>query len=381
MIKKRTANTWFKELSLGGSTGRDYCETWFSRDHLGKSGQRYKVDVRAGKTTDILSFKSNTAENFNSQVSHIKSTRKALFNSGKKNRVKRCPICGASSGNSKHRLDIYGARYHQCSTCGHLFVINRPKEPDLKKFYSRNISYASTYTDKRMLKMRIEQVVAPKLKWVLETYRALYKRRPRTILDVGAGGGHFVHASRQLGLDACGVEVNEASREFCKKNFGFNLETLDFTKNWRKFPDVDIVTFWGVIEHVADPVSLLKTAYRVLSGRQGLLVVEVPRWDSFSTAIQHNFPNSIIRHLDPLGHINCFTDSSLLTAFENSNFAPVAAWYFGMDIYELTMQFSHLLKDKKIIDMLSKHMNSFQKMIDNGRLSDGMVLAGKAKNG
>ena len=124
-------------------------------------------------------------------------------------------------------------------------------------------------------------------------------------------------------------------------------------------------------------MSLLKAAYNALSGRNTLVVAEVPRWNCLSTAMQSLFPKAVVRHLDPLGHINCFTDSSLATAFLISGFAPAAAWYFGMDAYELITQLSYLLKDNRVINAFGNSIPSLQGAIDSAQLSDEVVLAGK----
>lgn len=368
---------WFRTCPMQTSSGASHPEIWLSKDFSDDQRRSYEVDVRLGKPVDILSLKLNMIEDFRSQVLHARSTRISLFRSHEMEKVDKCPVCGSSSRNSQFRLNIDRGVYHQCSACSHYFIINGLSKAALEKFYSSNIHYASTYTDKRMTETRVRQVAIPKVEWMIEQFESLYGQKPQSVLDVGAGGGHFIYACKQLGMDARGIELSEASRKFCRKSFDFDLITLDFTKDWRTFSGVDVVTFWGVIEHVPNPMSLLNAAYSLLSGRKTFVVVEVPRWDSLSTAIQSLFPNSVVRHLDPLNHINCFTDSSLCTAFELSGFSPVAAWYFGMDAYELTTQLSYLLEDNGVINIIGKHIPSLQSAIDQGRLSDEIVLAGK----
>jgi len=292
-------------------------------------------------------------------------------------RVEQCPICGTDSARSQPRLSVYGAHYHQCPECSHCFVLNRPTAASLQDFYSGDAQYAATYTDNRAAETRVQQVAVPKVAWTVHHFERLYGRKPRYILDVGAGGGHFVYACKQMGLEARGIELSEASREFCRKHFGFELDAADFAREWPAFSGAEVVTFWGVLEHVPDPMSLLRAARQLLAEAEQLIIAEVPRWISFSTAVQSAFPDSVVRHLDPLGHIHCFTDSSIATAFEQAGFGPVAAWYFGMDGYELTMQIAHLLNDRRVVSILGKHIADLQHIIDQGQLSDEIVLAGK----
>jgi len=369
--------TWFRTRPMKMTRKDNYAETWVSKRSPKDTGRSYNVNVRIGKPLDILSLKSDVVDGFKSHVSHIATTRKKIFRSKQTENVQKCPVCGTMSKKARFLTSIYGGRFHQCPTCGHCFVIKRALKNALEKFYANDTEYAFTYTNNKTRNSRIQQITIPKAKWMVREFKALYGRRPKKILDVGAGAGHFVYACRKLGLNAQGIELSGPCADYCRKNFGIELHMMDFIKNWSSFSDVDIVTFWGVIEHVSDPVGLLQAARKIFSKKKGFIVTEVPRWDSLSTAVQRVFKESVVRHLDPLTHINLFSDDSLATCFEISGFAPVAAWYFGMDAYELTMQLFHSSKKKHILDILKKHTLSLQDTIDRSQLSDAIVLAGK----
>lgn len=351
-------------------------EVWIYKDS--KTEKKYNVEVTFGKPIDILSLKLNMVEDFGSNVSQIRDSRRSLFKKRDSlQRVDLCPICGCETKDIETILNVYGARYCQCKNCSHCFVIERPTKKALEEFYSKDSQYQSTYTDKRITKTRVKQVAIPKVRWTIQQFKRIYGRKPKSILDVGGGSGHFVHACRQLGIMANGVELSEVGREFCKENFGFELMNKDFVKEWEAFTDYEVITFWAVIEHTPYPLEMLNTASKILSGKEGLIITEVPRWNCFSSIIQGVFSNSIVRHFDPLGHIHIFTDSSLATAFQKNNFEIVAAWYFGMDAYELVTQMSYLLNKNKIIQKIGKYIPAFQKRLDLTRLSDEMVFAGK----
>lgn len=333
------------------------------------------VNLRLGKKIDIFGLKFDKLKNFNSAVTYLRSNRTSLFKNYKLQKVKRCPICNSSSSKSKFKVEIYGASYFQCLKCQHVYILERPTDRALTRFYSCNQRYAFDYTDKRMINLRVEQINIPKAKWMMERFIKLYGRKPKQVLDVGSGGGHFVYACKKIGLNARGIEISRSSRDFCSSNFSFNLDKTDFTKEWFNYSGADVVTFWGVIEHVSDPIKLLETAYKLLPKR-GLVIIEVPRFDSLSTFVQSLFNNSVIRHLDPL-HIQFFTDDSLAAAFKISKFKPTSSWYFGMDVYELLMQFSFFLKDEHIFKGIRKHIEKLQNVVDQAMLSDTIVLAGR----
>ena len=368
---------WSRTAPMQPSPDVSHTEVWASRRSGEDSARCHEVDVRLGKPVDILTLKANVLEDFAAHAARTRDSRSRLYAAGATECVHRCPICGADSADSLLRISIYGAAYHQCPECSHCFILHRPTKAALDEFYAGDAHYAATYTDLRAAETRVRQVAAPKAEWMAAQFERLYGRKPQSILDVGAGGGHFVHACRQMGLDASGIEPSAANSKFCRNHFGFDLDPVDFIEEWRAFLGVDVVTFWGVIEHVPYPMNLLRAAAWLLDGREGLVIAEVPRWDSFSTAVQTAFPDSIVRHLDPLGHIHCFTDSSIATAFELTGLAPSAAWYFGMDGYELTMQIAHVLQDDRALNILGPHIPVLQRTADQGRLSDEIVLAGK----
>jgi 2-polyprenyl-3-methyl-5-hydroxy-6-metoxy-1,4-benzoquinol methylase len=341
--------------------------------------KKHSVEVTFGKPIDIISLKINIVDNFGKKVSEMRNLSLSVYQS-KDNleRVVKCPICEYPSDSAKEILNIYGGSYCRCENCSHYFILDRPKEEHFKNFYKTNIEAQSIYADKSTLETRIEQVVIPKAKYVIKQYQKKYGRLPRSILDVGAGSGHFVYACQKLGVSCEGIEISDSGRDFCKDTFNIELLDVDFMKRSEKF-NYDIVTFWGVIEHVPYPLEMLKASKDAL-GKKGMVAVEVPRWDSFSTAVHTALPESVIRHLDPLQHIQCFSDSSLATAFTLSNYEIVAAWYFGMDAYELMTQISYALNDNNVIDRMRKHIPPLQISLDLAKLSDGMVLCGIPQN-
>ncbi|MHA1724497.1 MAG: methyltransferase domain-containing protein [Promethearchaeota archaeon] len=141
----------------------------------------------------------------------------------------------------------------------------------------------------------------------------------------------------------------------------------------------DLLTFWGAIEHYNYPIMLLRSATSLLN-ENDMIIVKVPRWNCLSTAIQQIFSDSIIRHLDPLGHLHVFTDSSIATAFEKCNLNIVGAWYFGMDCYELILQLSNFFNAKELVKQDITHeklVPYLQEKADIVKFSDGIVLSRK----
>jgi hypothetical protein len=83
----------------------------------------------------------------------------------------------------------------------------------------------------------------------------------------------------------------------------------------------------------------------------------------------------VARHLDPTSHVNCFSDASLATALVTTGFKPVAAWYFGMDVYELVVQLALQLGDPSAVERLAPWIPELQASLDAARLCDDVIVA------
>ncbi len=102
------------------------------------------------------------------------------------------------------------------------------------------------------------------------------KRRFATVLDVGCGRGEFLDLARNAGLKTFGIELNRdgavVAREKGHSVFSCLLEQLKDESPQTKF---DLITCFQVMEHVPDPVGLLRQALGFLAPG-GQVSVSVP---------------------------------------------------------------------------------------------------------
>ncbi len=350
-------------------------ETWRFVD--GARVTSYDLRVDYGKPLDAFSLKRKMLQDFEETRIRLRKENEALFSSGDLEEVRLCPVCGSETDFSQIETVIYTAPYIVCRHCTHRYVARRPSANALKAFYAENENYQAVYADPGQLEERIQKVVRPKLDWVVKAYGQRYGKPPKTILDVGAGSGHFVAAARQAGYLAEGVELSKSGVAFAQKNFGIEMHCLDFLQAKDSLGRYDVITFWGCLEHLSAPMNFLEVSLEKMSAH-GMIFVEIPRWFSLSTASQRIFPDRVIRHLVPSAHIHMFTDSSLATALVSAGFSPAAAWYFGMDVYETAVLLASTAQERGVPDLsaFAPHAQNFQTLCDQNYLSDFMVLAG-----
>lgn len=362
-----TSLAWRRTAPLTTSAD-EVVEIWLS-----PAGEAFDVRVKLGKPANLVALKREVLARFADNVGSLNERTRTLYR-GSLESVAACPICDSATGNAVPFSKVCGAHYTRCTRCEHVFVSPRPSEATVQAFYSQDASYAATYTSIQTALQRVNEVALPKARWAADVYQRAHGRAPRKVLDVGAGAGHFVKACRDLGVGCDGVEISAPSLGFCREHFGFELIDRDFVTDAASFTDVDVVTFWGVIEHVPEPRRLLKAARRVLSAG-GICVVAVPRWDCLGAFVQRQFLESIVRHMQPLGHLHLFSATSLLTALDALGTRPLEAWYYGMDAYELMVQACHVAGSERALSALAPAINPIQLGIDHGRLSDEIAVA------
>jgi 2-polyprenyl-3-methyl-5-hydroxy-6-metoxy-1,4-benzoquinol methylase len=365
---------WTRRTRLGGPAAGQEAELWEAAAGPGP-GWAFPVEVTVGKPFDVLALKGGALADVRRYARFLAETAARLYGRGRTAAQAACPCCGGPAAADTPAAVIFGVAYRRCGRCGHAFVGAQPDPAVLAEVFAESEEHAGTYTDPAQVELRLAQIVRPKLAWVRETYRRQYGQEARAMLDVGAGGGHFVALCRREGLAAEGYEISRVSRRFAREAFGLDLRDGDFLAEAPGGVPCDVVTLWGLLEYTPEPVPFLEAARRRLGAGRGMVVVEVPRFDCLGTAIQVECPDTVARHLDPTSHVNCFSDASLATALVRAGLRPVAAWYFGMDAYELLVQVALRLEDGPSLERLAPWIPRLQAWLDAARLCDDVVVA------
>jgi 2-polyprenyl-3-methyl-5-hydroxy-6-metoxy-1,4-benzoquinol methylase len=137
------------------------------------------------------------------------------------------------------------------------------------------------------------------------------------VVDVGCGSGATLDQLRKLGWRVEGVDSDpKAAAAASSRGLRVHLGSLPD----QRYPDgsMDAVTMSHVIEHVLDPVSLLRECRRVLKP-DGRLIVVTPNAGSLG----HIRYGAAWRGLEPPRHLQVFTGPSLRRAAETAGLWPV----------------------------------------------------------
>lgn len=267
-----------------------------------------------------------------------------------------CPVCG-SAANYKMTMPIdaktfratESGRIYECSTCGVGFVFPRPIDTnafyDLDAYYTQGASHMVRTPDGSFLeRLRIH------LAWRADYGEALAdvisgELSKASIVDIGCGGGNLLREMSARGYQMTGVERDPASVASKAANV-----VKGSAEDLPPLPKFDGVVFSHVIEHLLDPVAVLRSAAELLSPG-GKLFVEVPNNQS-RIARQSGLS---WEHLDVPRHINFFGEESLKKLAERAGLKVERAYFSGYCRY---FSDSFVATEQRIHDRLAGAMPS-----------------------
>ncbi|MCI0567316.1 MAG: class I SAM-dependent methyltransferase [Acidobacteria bacterium] len=165
------------------------------------------------------------------------------------------------------------ARIVECLRCGFRYADPLPA-PDLIRLYEDLVD--SEYSEGSEGRIR-------PFRRIVKRCRALLPQAC-TLVDVGAGIGLMCLAAREEGLDAWGVEPSAWAVEVGRKVHGLNLLRGTFPHPDLVGKRFDIITVIDVIEHLPEPLTLLREVHAALNPG-GLAVVTTPNVRSLAARI------------------------------------------------------------------------------------------------
>jgi len=189
-----------------------------------------------------------------------------------------CPICSISKC-SKSGV-VYDDRYgypgqfnlQRCPKCGHAFLECDFTPTQLGKLYN-------DYYPRRTLNVaqyKPHREVNAIVSWFNGLNSSAFRSVPKNVrvLDVGCGFGQSLGYHTARGCEVYGVEADENILRVADK-FGFKVHVGLFDDSIYEPEFFDYVTLDQVIEHVADPLSVLRGVARILKPG-GIAILSTP---------------------------------------------------------------------------------------------------------
>jgi len=319
----------------------------------------------------------------NSWKSNIAAEQKRLAQAipeKDRNLLNQCPIC-----EHDHLLElcnIYGYPYVECESCGHIFSAHSPKQSAIKSLYTSEEDELKSiqteiYANIELFHKRIQMIAEPKVNYV----NACLSSKGKWV-DVGCGVGEILVAAQNSGWKVMGIEGDPVEVEFARSH-GIEIKNTYIDENNRSqlLNDVEVVSFFNVIEHIIDPNTFLKVTISTLKSNS-YVVIEVPRHPSLSSLAIMSYPNLAGRHIYPPDHLHIFTEKSLELLLTKYDLQPKFIWLFGQDYYEMITSLAYTSSLNTKSDFFKKlvyNANQIQSAIDISGLSDSMIVISQKK--
>lgn len=238
-----------------------------------------------------------------------------------------CIVCGTNM----YKMFVHGSfRYLRCPECQHVATLPYPTRQEIEEHYHKGFQ-EENYGEV----MQHQQVYQSAMKALADKIEKKIKFQGKSIqgisvLDIGCFTGEFLVEMRNKGARVYGVELQESAAKIAGKKLGDNIVSADILYSNLIFSEdqFDIVTLFGVIEHITDPRRLLERVNNFLKPG-GLLMIQTPN--------SHSLLARIFGKLWPpytsVEHIHLFSHSSIKRLLTNYNYQNIV---FSPHVKKLT---------------------------------------------
>lgn len=227
-------------------------------------------------------------------------------------------------------------QYLRCLNCGLIFLERQPSKEFLHSHYQDYLP-ADSHGIESWRKL-MAQVFAKSSRLIQEVIPT-----PGRLLDVGCGYGFFLEEMAQRGWQVEGIEISDTGLSFAREQLGLNVSDRPLPRPDWQDNCYDVITLFYVIEHLQNPLAVLREAHRLLR-TGGLLLLRWPHTAPIARVLRpwvkqmklyqapsHLFdfsPVTIYKILDQLDFREIRTTICGWTRPMEKG-AHLAAWFFG----------------------------------------------------
>ena len=295
-------------------------------------------------------------------------------------KVPACPVCGSSERDLLHGQmpdRVFGIApgewdLYECRRCGSAWLDPRPDPESLPLAYEGYFTHEEIrdrvivrrrgvvrrwlhdglngYMNHRYGTRRLPASAGGRwMAWLFPPLRAAAdatcRHLPRPpddggrLLDVGCGNGAFLRLASEMGWNAEGLDFDpDAVRR--AREAGLTAREGGIGRLAGESSRYDVITMSHVIEHVDDPLDLLRVLHGLLRPG-GMLWRETPNLGSLGYRLYgRNW-----RDLDPPRHLTLFNAASLVQAMTSVGFVDLRQHWNGLVSFEV-LRTSRALRDE-----------------------------------
>lgn len=149
-----------------------------------------------------------------------------------------------------------------------------------------------------------------------------------SLLDIGAGTGHFLDLAQKNNWKVKGIEPNDGAKKIAsQKGISFieNVQSLESNS-------FDVITMWHVLEHVYDLEEQIEQLKRILK-KDGTLIIAVPNFHSYDAKYYKQFWAAF----DVPRHLWHFSKKSIKKLFQDKNMEVVEMLPMKWDAFYVSL--------------------------------------------
>jgi hypothetical protein len=250
------------------------------------------------------------------------SIKKKLF------RVKKCPICNKKDFINHGYLDgihpdlVKLCNLFECKNCKHWFLSKMPKQKFLENLYKSNSEYVfnkeyvTNIKKKTFIKKQSEMQSLDTNHWIFNFMKSY---RKGNYLEIGPGDSNLLKTFRKFGWHCEGLELQKI----------YKVKGVHTNINKISIKNKDVLVFHDVLEHVADPLSVLKKfSKQQKSGSK--LFLAYPNSSSHKARILKTKWNMVA----PLAHLNFFSVESTKILLKSCGYYPYSIKQTSLVIFK-----------------------------------------------
>ena len=337
-----------------------------------------KLKIVIGKECDITSLKGVRYTDFKGHNDISKNVAKEFLRAKNKKIIKKCIICGG--GKAKSVGSVMKVPYMQCQKCTHVFNKYNYDYNFMKDFWKKKGNVINVHSHANQQAYRAKNLSEPKVDFILKHIK---KKKNLKWLDMACGNGEFLTQVKKRGVEPYGFDLNEDDVNRATKK-GLNVYRKDMTefsefalKNNIKF---DVASATGYFDVVNDPNYELRKFNKIMK-KGGILMIDLPDYNSVCHEIIRYFPDQSIRHLNATQR-SSFTFKSLSHLFEKNGYKIITRWIYGIDFYMIMNVLNLHNKDfenTKAMKIMTKRFKEFQDIFDKEKAADTLFLVAQKK--
>lgn len=267
-----------------------------------------------------------------------------------------CPSCLNNIDDNKYIREYYSKevninyKLYHCNKCDLEFWV--PLE-FVRKIYEEEILECYERWHKGL-----GLLLSENHKYLLKYFLKKIKERvgQGRLLDVGCGDGSFIKRMEQEGFEVYGIDIDSKSIRIAKENLTLkNVYTMSLSEfveySKSKGLTFDVISFFEVLEHQADPVKFLNEVKSILSNK-GVVVGTVPNRNRAFAELTRNVSKTAKNYDFPPHHFMWFSSVSLKNLFNAVGFdCVVQETKVDIDTYaDRVSNFIHYLTKFDIFD-------------------------------